>query len=125
MRLKLLLFAIPAILSIFMSFVRDESIINKSGILRRKGNVIVNARGKEVWLKGVSFGNEVWSNNPLPVNHHTEKDFRRVASMGMNVVRFYLNYKTLEDDQQPYTYKQEGWNWIDKNIAWAKSIMFT
>jgi aryl-phospho-beta-D-glucosidase BglC (GH1 family) len=88
--------------------------------LRRKGNVIVNARGKEVWLKGVSFGNEVWSNNPLPVNHHTEKDFRRVASMGMNVVRFYLNYKTLEDDQQPYTYKQEGWNWIDKNIAWAK-----
>ena len=94
--------------------------IDKGGILRRKGNLIVNEKGKEVWLKGVSFGNEVWSDNPLPVNHHTEKDFERVASMGMNVVRFYLNYKTFEDDSKPYQYKEEGWQWIDQNIAWAK-----
>jgi aryl-phospho-beta-D-glucosidase BglC (GH1 family) len=120
MKLKILFFALPLMVGICLSFIKAESQINKSGILRRKGNLIVNTRGKEVWLKGVSFGNEVWSNNMLPINHHTEKDFERVASMGMNVVRFYLNYKTLEDDQKPYTYKQEGWDWIDKNIAWAK-----
>jgi aryl-phospho-beta-D-glucosidase BglC (GH1 family) len=120
MRKKRLLFALPVMVCVCLSFMEDKSPIDKSGILRRKGNLIVDARGREVWLKGVSFGNEVWSNNTLPVNHHTEKDFGRVASLGMNVVRFYLNYKTLEDDQQPYTYKQEGWDWIDKNIAWAK-----
>lgn len=120
MKIKTLIFAIPLVVALCLSLVKDESRIDKSGILRRKGNLIVNGKGKEVWLKGVSFGNEVWSNKTLPVNHHTEKDFERVASMGMNVVRFYLNYKTLEDDQKPYTYKQEGWDWIDKNIAWAK-----
>jgi endoglucanase len=40
--------------------------------------------------------------------------------MGMNVIRFYLNYKTVENDASPYNYKQTGWNWIDQNIAWAK-----
>src|SRR5687767_9317069 len=119
MKRKLLLFVLPLIAAILLAFGHDESPIDKSGILRSKGSLIVNAKGEEVWLKGVSFGNEVWSDNPLPVNHHTEKDFGRVASMGMNVVRFYLNYKTLEDDQKPYTYKKEGWDWIDKNIAWA------
>ncbi|HEY0054921.1 MAG TPA: cellulase family glycosylhydrolase [Pedobacter sp.] len=120
MKFKLLLFAIPLIVIICLSFVKGGSQIDKAGILRRKGNLITDTKGKEVWLKGVSFGNEVWSDKMLPVNHHTEKDFKRVSLMGMNVVRFYLNYKTLENDQKPYTYKQEGWDWIDKNIAWAK-----
>jgi endoglucanase len=105
MNFKLILLALPAALITCFSFVVDKPAIEKGGILRRKGNLIVDAQGREVWLKGVSFGNEVWSNNPLPVNHHSEKDFSRVASMGMNVVRFYLNYKTLEDDSKPYQYK--------------------
>jgi aryl-phospho-beta-D-glucosidase BglC (GH1 family) len=40
--------------------------------------------------------------------------------MGMNVVRFYLNYKTFEDDKRPLQYKNSGWKWLDTNIAWAK-----
>lgn len=41
--------------------------------------------------------------------------------MGMNAVRFYMNYKTFEDDTNPYVYNQTGWDWIDLNIAWAKA----
>jgi endoglucanase len=40
--------------------------------------------------------------------------------MGMNVIRFYLNYKFFEDDASPYRYKNTGWIWLDQNIAWAK-----
>lgn len=47
-------------------------------------------------------------------------DYARVKDMGMNIIRFYLNYKIFEDDSNPYTYKQTGWDWIDQNIAWAK-----
>ena len=31
-----------------------------------------------------------------------------------------MNYKTFENDDKPFTYKQTGWDWLDKNIAWAK-----
>lgn len=90
-----------------------ESFIKRDGQKLIKGN-------EEVWLKGVSFGNEVWTDNPVPTTHHDEQDFERVAAMGMNVIRFYLNYKTLEDDAAPYKYKQAGWDWLDQNIRWAK-----
>ena len=38
----------------------------------------------------------------------------------MNAIRFYLNYHLFEDDSNPYVYRQEGWDWLDKNIKWAK-----
>ena len=38
----------------------------------------------------------------------------------MNVIRFYLNYGLFEDDRRPYEYKETGWEWLDKNVEWAK-----
>ncbi len=116
-------FIVIANLSGVSAYNTQTSFLNqqptKNTFIRRQGAQLV--KGKDpIWLKGVSFGNEVWSNNPLPVTHHTEQDFARVAAMGMNVVRFYLNYKTFEDDATPYQYKAAGWNWLNQNIAWAK-----
>ena len=71
-------------------------------------------------LRGVSFGNEVWSNVRLPRRHHDEADYQRVAAMGMNAVRFYMNYKTFEADAAPGKYLDDGWQWLDDNIAWAR-----
>jgi endoglucanase len=90
-----------------------------SKFLQVKNRDIVNEAGNTVQLKGVAFGNEIWSNE-LPYTHHNETDFERVQSMHMNCIRFYMNYKTFEDDNTPYNYKQSGWDWLDKNIAWAK-----
>jgi len=77
--------------------------------------------GAPITLKGISFGNEVWTNTGVPSNHHSEVDFERVASWGMNVIRFYLNYATLEDDAAPFTYQATGWEWLDQNVTWAKN----
>lgn len=76
-------------------------------------------KNDKIALHGVSFGNQVWSNVEIP-EHHDQVDFLRVKKMGMNCVRFYLNYKTLEDDERPFKYKESGWKWLDKNIEWAK-----
>jgi endoglucanase len=84
------------------------------------GNLLVNSNNKNIQLKGIAFGNEVWSDKEIPATHHTEDDFKRVKEMNMNAIRFYINYKTFEDDNTPYKYKQSGWDWIDKNVAWAK-----
>ena len=92
-----------------------------SGIIRKKGNTLIDSLGQPVYLQGVAFGNEIWSHSKTePVNHHSEIDYQRVKDMGMNVIRFYLNYHLFEDDNRPYEYRQEGWNWLDKNIAWAR-----
>jgi aryl-phospho-beta-D-glucosidase BglC (GH1 family) len=90
--------------------------------IRRSGrNLVVGRDNSLISLRGICFGNNVWSNPPVPpANHHGEKDFERVKAMRMNVIRFYLNYRLFEDDARPYEYKQSGWEWLDKNIAWAK-----
>lgn len=90
-------------------------------ILRRSGERIVDGAGREIRLRGVAFGNEVWTRRALPVRHHGEEDFARVRAMGMNAVRFYIYYGTLEDDARPFVYKDAGWRWLDANVAWARA----
>lgn len=84
------------------------------------GTEIVTEAGKPIFFKGVAFGNRVWNNDRIPVDHHSAEDFLRVKKMGMNLVRFYLNYKTFEDDSKPYHYLDDGWKWLDDNVSWAK-----
>jgi endoglucanase len=88
--------------------------------LRVQGSVIADSGGNPVFLKGVSFGNEVWANAAIP-DDHGEIDFQRLASMGASSTRFLLNYRTFEDDAAPGVYKQAGWDWIDQNVTWAKA----
>jgi endoglucanase len=89
-------------------------------VLRVRGEQIVDRRGRPVILRGVALGNDVWGNVRLPRLHHGEVDFQRIAAMGMNAVRFYMNYRTFESDTAPGTYLADGWQWLDDNVAWAK-----
>jgi len=89
-------------------------------ILRVRGADIVDGHGHAVMLRGVAFGNQVWTNVRLPRQEHAEVDYHRVAAMGMNVVRFYMNYRTFESDDAPGKMLADGWQWLDDNIAWAK-----
>ncbi|WP_018344879.1 glycoside hydrolase family 5 protein [Cytophaga aurantiaca] len=99
----------------------DEPTGNTHAFIHTSGTDILDANGNKIYLRGVAFGNEVWSNVEVPTTHHSEADYGRVHDMGMNAVRFYMNYKTFEDDANPYVYKKTGWDWIDLNIAWAKA----
>lgn len=85
------------------------------------GTKLIGADGKEFHIKGIAFGNNVWANPSVPaVSHHDEKAYKELAGMGFNCVRFYLNYGIFESDKNPYHYKKTGFDWIDKNIKWAK-----
>lgn len=95
------------------------NVLSAQTFIKRTGTKL-SLGGEEIVLRGMSFGNRVWENVALPSRHHTETDIARVHDLGMNAIRFYMNYRTFEDDGQPYTYKQAGWDWLDQNIAWAK-----
>lgn len=91
-----------------------------AGFVRAQGTTLVDGQGRQVLLRGVSIGNEVWANTAVP-DDHGEIDFGRLATMGANSTRFLLNYVTFEDDAAPSVYKQAGWDWINRNVAWAKA----
>ncbi|WP_139309880.1 glycoside hydrolase family 5 protein [Teredinibacter haidensis] len=98
------------------AFAEDQSF----AFLKTQGVHIIDSGGEPVFLRGISFGNRVWSDERIPRLHHGKEDYQRVRDLGMNLVRFYLNYRTLEADDNPYHYLDDGWGWIDTNIEWAR-----
>lgn len=86
-----------------------------------EGSNIVSPAGENVVIRGMGFGNDFWTDDLEDVGlHHNEDSFREMSELGFNSVRFLLNYKWFEDDDQPYVYKQEGFDFLDRSIAWAK-----
>jgi len=96
-------------------------VADERGLLQVRGAELVDGAGQPIVLRGVAFGNEVWQGVAVPRMHHAEADYARVASMGMNSVRFYLNAVSFEDAQNPGQYKAEGWAWLDDNVRWARA----
>ena len=92
------------------------------GFIHTDGRLLRDENDREYLLKGMAFGNNVWDNPSLPPydTHHTKDSYRELAEMGFNSVRFYLNYGLFEDDSKPYEYKESGFEWIDRNVEWAK-----
>jgi aryl-phospho-beta-D-glucosidase BglC (GH1 family) len=90
--------------------------------LHAVGRDLVDGQGRKVILKGICFGNDVWANRQIPpANHHGEQDFAALAGIGVNAVRFYLSYHFFEDDLEPFAYLPEGFEWLDRNVAWARA----
>lgn len=112
------------ILLVFIGLIFSSVVMAKDDVrfqfMKAHGTQIVNEQNQPVMFRGISFGNRVWRGDRIPDKHHSEEDFKRVSDMGMNVVRFYMNYKTFESDEQPYKYLDDGWAWIDNNIRWAR-----
>ncbi len=77
--------------------------------------------GEEYIIQGVCASNGVAASPSVyDVNMMTEEDYKEIAQLGMNTVRFLFNYNLLEDDNNPYVYKDTGWEWIDMNLEWAE-----
>ena len=103
------------------SIYAQSAALAQDDFVHADGTRIVGTDGKELLIKGMAFGNNVWNNSNTPdLTHHTEEDYRRLAEMGFNCVRFYLNYNLFENDSAPYSYHESGFEWLDLNIQWAK-----
>lgn len=89
--------------------ITDPPFRSEMQFLHVQGASIADPSGRPVMLRGIAFGNQVWDNVGIPSTHHAEVDYARVAAMGMNSVRFYLNAGTFEDPAAPGKYKAEGW----------------
>ena len=117
--LKQIAAVIVCIVSLIGSF--PELKPEQSRFYHTDGRDIIAPDGTKTVLYGMGFGNDVWSGSLAEVGlHHNEDSFREMKELGFNSVRFLLNYRWFEDDDKPYTYKQEGFDYLDRSIAWAK-----
>ena len=53
-------------------------------------------------------------------NFFSEADVKLMAEVGFNVVRIPFNHTILEDDAQPYVYKDAGWRILDRTLEWCE-----
>lgn len=109
--------------------VQAEKAPEGTGFFQVAGSKIYNGNGETVVIKGMALSNNVWDNPKTPVyTNHDEESYRELAQLGFNSVRFYLNYGLFEDNDAPFQYKQEAFEWLDQNVEWAEkygiSIIF-
>lgn len=100
--------------------VADSEFVRASGRHLVVGNPATSLR-----LLGTNFfayGEEGDSvDSILGAKRFDREDYAAVKAAGMNVVRLNLWYRLFEDDAAPYQYRQEGWDWLNKQIVWART----
>ena len=55
-------------------------------------------------------------------NWITPREFEVVRSFGFNVIRLPFHYSLLEDDDQPFTLRDDGFEWLDRAINMAEEV---
>ncbi len=92
------------------------------GFIRADGQLLVDEDGDQFLIKGMAFSNNAADNpSKAPTKLIDEQSYKELKELGFNSVRFYLNYGLFEAEYAPYRYKDAAWEWLDKNIAWAKA----
>jgi aryl-phospho-beta-D-glucosidase BglC (GH1 family) len=73
---------------------------------------------------GVNLGGWISQFGQLNKEHFdsfiTKSDIKQIADWGMDHVRLPIDYNVLEDDDQPFIYKEEGFSYIDRCIEWCQ-----
>ena len=58
--------------------------------------------------------------NSVYQHYITRKDIEAISGECFNVVRLPFNHTILEDDTNPFVYKQSGWDLIDSVLDWCE-----
>lgn len=78
----------------------------------------------EVYKNGVNLGGWISQYGKKGTGHFEsfiqKEDVKRIASWGMDHLRLPVDYPVLEDDDNPFEYKEEGFAYIDKCLDWCK-----
>ncbi len=86
-------------------------------------NLVVADPARKINLRGVNL--TAYSDDDAdPVENYMTQarwDYERIADTGMNVVRLNMWQKFWDDYTLSFSgYKQEGWEWLERQIVWAR-----
>lgn len=90
---------------------------NSLSFVHAQGRRLVR-QGVPLTLRAICFSNyynyDSREFDLLNSNHHSEKDFERVKTLGFNSIRFAFNGNWYRDNPQHF------WAWLDRNVALAR-----
>jgi hypothetical protein len=92
-------------------------------ILHLEDGRLLDGRGRPVVLRGAAFANGALATPFDPGDAEAAQDstnYARMAELGMNLAQFYLNARLFERDDAPYVYSEDGFAFVDRNLAWAR-----
>ncbi len=78
----------------------------------------------EGYMAGVNLGGWISQFKEATKEHFEvlkESDIKQIASWGMDHVRLPIDYMVLEEDENPFQYKEEGFAYIDRCIGWCEA----
>lgn len=96
-----------------------------SDFIRASGRqLVVGASNTPIRLLGTNFtaySDEAdVADSVFKSREFDREDYAAVRAAGLNVVRLNVWYRLFEENSAPYVYKQEGWDWLNKQILWAR-----
>lgn len=78
----------------------------------------------EGFMAGVNLGGWISQYRKAEREHFdtfiTKEDIARIAGWGMDHVRLPIDYMVLEDDENPFVYKEDGFSYVDRCIKWCE-----
>lgn len=78
----------------------------------------------EGYMVGVNLGGWISQFKVASKEHFEslkESDIQQIASWGMDHVRLPIDYMVLEEEENPFHYKEEGFAYIDRCIRWCEA----
>lgn len=99
---------------------KEEIILEPDQFVRVQGYGLIDENGDEFLMRGVNFVNDALCNPQQMFFAPEESYYAELNSMGVNCIRFSLNYGLFENDDQPFAYKESGFDWVDQNLALAE-----
>jgi endoglucanase len=76
------------------------------------------------YQRGVNLGGWISQYREFDERHFqtfiTESDIEQIAGWGMDHVRLPVDYPVLEDDRQPFQYREEGLVYLDRCLEWCQ-----
>lgn len=95
----------------------------KSGFVYTDGSKFFDYDGNEFKIKGMNFSNNVYASDNFKYSwakDHNEESYKELSELGFNTIRYYLNYRMFESDDNPGVYSEEAFGYMDQEIECAK-----
>ena len=100
-----------------------EDVIKKPGFIYAENSSFFDYEGNEYKIRGMNFCNNVYASDNFKyswANDHNEESYKELSQLGFNTIRYYLNYRMFESDDNPGVYSEESFFYMDQAIVFAK-----
>lgn len=97
--------------------------ISKS-FIKTNGTIFVDDNGDEYKIRGMNFSNNSYTSTNFTQaigKDHDENSYKELHDLGFNTVRYYLNYRMFESDDNPGVFSEEAFAYMDTEIQNAKN----